>query len=104
MKAAWMPALATMVLVLAGCGGAAQVCRDEPQPYERSHLGKRVEVPDGLDPLNPSRELTIPEPSPRPPRAADAPCLELPPSFRIEEEEPAQQASGESDAEPDDET
>lgn len=99
MKAVWMPALATMVLVLAGCGGAAQVCRDT-QPYERSTLGKRVEVPDGLDPLKPDRELTIPEPSPRPPRAADAPCLELPPSFRIEEEQPAQQAAGDSDADP----
>lgn len=96
-----MPALATMVLVLAGCGGGpGQVCR-EMQPYERSHLGKRVEVPDGLDPLNPSRELTIPEASPRPPRAANAPCLELPPSFRIEEEQPAQQAAGESGDEPD---
>lgn len=100
MKALYVAAVATAVLVLAGCGGEAQVCRDN-QPYERSHLGKRVEVPESLDPLNPDRELTIPEPSPRPPRAADAPCLELPPSFRIEGEPPAQHAADESDAAPD---
>lgn len=95
MKVIRVAAVATTVFLLAGCGGAAQVCK-ETQPYERSRLGKRIEVPEGLDPLDPQRELSIPEPSPRPPRAANAPCLEVPPSFRIEEQ-PPQQAAGEAE-------
>jgi uncharacterized lipoprotein len=92
MKVIHAAALAITFVLLSGCGGGPQVC-NETQPYERSRLGKRIEVPEGLDPLDPSRELTIPEPSPRPPRAANSPCLEVPPSFRIEEEQPPQQAA-----------
>jgi hypothetical protein len=43
-------------------------------------LGKRIEAPEGLDQLQSDREMTIPDVSPRDPRPADAPCLELPPS------------------------
>lgn len=95
MKAVQVSVLATMVILLSGCGGT-QACV-ETQPYERSRLGKHVEVPGGLDPLDSGRELTIPDASPRPPRAANAPCLELPPTFRIEEEPPPQQAADEPD-------
>lgn len=93
-KALKVSVLATMMAFLSACGGT-QVCL-EAEPYEQSELGKHVEPPEGLDPLNPERELTIPEPSPRPPRAANAPCLELPPTFRIEEP-PPQQAAEEAD-------
>ncbi len=94
MRGLRLAAVAVSVTILGGCGGTP-ACQ-ELQPYEQSRLGKRIEVPEGLDPLNPSRELTIPEPSPRPPRAANAPCLELPPSFRVEEP-PAQPAAGAED-------
>lgn len=93
-KALKVSALATTVIVLSGCGGTP-ACM-ETQPYEQSRLGKHVESPEGLDPLDPRRELTIPEASPRPERAASAECLELPPTFRIEDEQP-QQAAEESD-------
>lgn len=72
-----VPAMA--LLVLAGCGGGS-VC-EKPKAYQQSQLGKRVEAPDGLDPLRSDREMTIPEASPRDPRPPGAPCLELPPSF-----------------------
>lgn len=73
-----MPLLAA--LLLGACGGASSVC-EKPKLYQESALGKRIEVPEGLDPLEPSREMTIPEPSPRDPRPPDARCLELPPTF-----------------------
>jgi uncharacterized lipoprotein len=66
-------------LLLGACGGTP-VC-EKPQLYQQSQLGKRIEVPEGLDPLQASREMTIPEPSPRDPRPAGAPCLEMPPNF-----------------------
>lgn len=69
--------------ILTACGGGP-VC-DKPQRYESSRLGKRIEAPDGLDSLQSTRELTIPDASPRPPRAKDDPCLELPPVYRKED-------------------
>jgi len=73
-----MPLLAG--LLLGACGGASSVC-EKPKLYQQSEPGKRIEAPEGLDPLQPTREMTIPDPSPRDPRPADAPCLELPPTF-----------------------
>jgi len=66
-------------LLLGACGGAS-VC-DKPKLYQQSELGKRIEVPEGLSPLQPGREMTIPDASPRDPRPAGAPCLEMPPTF-----------------------
>ena len=80
-----MSVIATMTVLIAGCGGTPR-CQ-EPQPYESSELGKRIEAPEGLDPLNAGNEMTIPEASPRPPRPENAPCLEFPPSFQTEEPE-----------------
>lgn len=94
-KALKVSALATTVILLSGCGGTP-VCM-ETQPYEQSRLGKHVEAPEGLDSLDPRRELTIPEASP-PPRAANAECLELPPTFRIKDEQPQQAAEEADDA------
>ena len=82
LKAA-MPILAG--LLLGACGGASSVC-EKPKLYQQSQLGKRIEAPEGLDPLQPSREMTIPDASPRDPRPANAPCLELPPSFATGEQ------------------
>lgn len=83
--------ITTIALLFAGCGGTPE-CR-EPQPYERSRLGKPIEPPEGLDPLDPSRDMTIPEASPRPPRSANAPCLEYPPTFGTDEpEQPPEEA------------
>lgn len=66
--------------LLAACG-IGNVCED-PQRYESSRLGKRIEAPEGLDSLQESKELSIPEASPRPPRSEDDPCLELPPVYK----------------------
>jgi hypothetical protein len=72
-------ALLGAALIAGACGGA-DVC-EKPKHYQTSQPGKRIEVPEGLDSLNSAREMTIPEPSPRDPRPANAPCLEVPPSY-----------------------
>jgi uncharacterized lipoprotein len=71
-------------LLLGACGGAASVC-EKPKLYQQSQLGKRIEVPEGLSPLQPDREMSIPDASPRDPRPTGAPCLEMPPTFSVGE-------------------
>jgi uncharacterized lipoprotein len=67
------------LLLLSGCGGSS-VC-EKPKLYQRSQLGKRIEVPAGLDPLQVEREMVIPDVSPREPRPEGSRCLEMPPTF-----------------------
>ncbi|MEX0976341.1 MAG: hypothetical protein WDZ50_04510 [Woeseia sp.] len=78
--------LAGLVLVpfFLGACGASSVC-EEPRRYQASQPGKRIEAPEGLDSLQPQRELTIPDASPRPPRPEGGPCLETPPVYRVED-------------------
>ena len=87
MKLLKVAVITTIALLVTACGGT-QECR-EPQRYEQARLSQPVQVPDGLDALDPSREMTIPEPSPREPRPADAPCLEYPPTILIRGSETA---------------
>lgn len=68
-----------LAALLGACGGS-NVC-DEPEPYQQSVEGRRIEAPNGLDPLPVSRELVVPEASPRPPQPEGSPCLELPPVY-----------------------
>ncbi|MCI0517340.1 MAG: hypothetical protein L0Y45_05860 [Woeseiaceae bacterium] len=65
--------------VLCGCGGN-DTCT-EPEPYQASVEGRRIEVPEGLNALEEGRELKVPDASPAPPRPEGSPCLELPPSY-----------------------
>ena len=83
MKQLTWTGLSLVPLLLSACGGSS-VC-DEPRRYQFSEPGKRIEAPEGLDPLQPQRELTIPDASPRPPRPDGGPCLETPPVFRAED-------------------
>ncbi|HSD68792.1 MAG TPA: hypothetical protein VLB07_04525, partial [Woeseiaceae bacterium] len=52
--------------VLHGCGG--NITCDEPEPYQASIEGRRIEVPEGLNELEEGRELKVPDASPAPPR------------------------------------
>lgn len=65
--------------ILGGCGGA-DTC-DEPEPYQASVEGQRIDVPEGLTELQEGKELKVPDASPLPPRPEGSPCLELPPSY-----------------------
>ena len=74
--------LLTTALLLGACGGQ-ETC-EEPEFYEYAASGKRIAVPEDLSDLAASRELSIPEASPRPPRPRDAGCLDRPPSLRVQ--------------------
>lgn len=94
MKVLKVSVITTIALLLAACGGTPE-CR-EPRPYEQARLGEPIRVPEGLDALDPGREMTIPEPSPRRERPANAPCLEYPPTFEVGETEPETEQETES--------
>ena len=76
----------TIVLLLAtllgACGGTDITC-DDVQYYQRAELTPRVESPEGLDQLDPNREIPMPEASPRPPREPGMPCIDRPPEIKI---------------------
>ena len=73
--------VATLAGGLTACGGPtiSETC-DEVQAYQLVVPGKRIDVPDGLDPLEEFKEMPIPK-AETPPRQAGARCLEYPPSI-----------------------
>jgi len=67
---------------LSGCFGDKNIdysC-DEPQRYQQVSPGKRIESPEGLDPLNELMEMPIPKAQDAPVRPAGSPCIDRPPS------------------------
>lgn len=71
-----------LLSTLAACGkGEIRTTCDEPQPYQAVVPGKRVVVPEGLDPLDEFKEMPVPK-SDTPPRAAGSKCIEYPPAIR----------------------
>ena len=80
--------LLAVFAVLAGlgaCGGDENLkysC-DETKKYMTVTEGKRIEAPEGLDPLNELAEMPIPRPEDAPPPSQR--CIELPPSVRANE-------------------
>lgn len=85
MKKAGFLLLLISIWLVAGCS-AAPKC-DELMFYEYAAGGKRIDLPDDLDPLDRNKEMVIPEASPRPPRDLDAGCLDKPPTLRTSEDE-----------------
>jgi hypothetical protein len=73
-------ALICAAAALPACGGQVDQSCDDVEKYQLATPGRRIEPPDDLDKLNELREVPLPKASPRPPRAAGAPCLDLPPS------------------------
>ncbi len=73
---------AAVLCSLSACFGDKNIdysC-DEPQRYQQVPQGKRIESPEGLDPLNEMMEMPIPEAEDAPVRPAGSPCIDLPPS------------------------
>ncbi len=69
--------------VMSGCGVGGEIDNtcDEVRLYQLATEGRRLETPEGLDDLDQFREMPLPQASPRPPRGAGMPCLDLPPSI-----------------------
>jgi len=82
----FLTGLVVLAALLAGGCGGTETC-DEPEFYESARAGQRIVTPDDLSNLSASRELVIPQASPRPPRAPGSGCLDRPPSLRVEPEE-----------------
>ena len=67
---------------LAGCGkDEIRSSCDEIKPYQTVVPGKRIVVPEGLDPLDEYKEMPIPKAQTEP-RPEGAKCIEWPPSVR----------------------
>lgn len=64
---------------LSACGGTKDRSCDDVRRYQLANAGKRIETPEDLDDLSEQKEVPLPEASPRPPREAGSPCLDLPP-------------------------
>jgi uncharacterized lipoprotein len=67
---------------LGACGGTEVAC-DKVQVYQRAELTPKVEAPEGMDQLDPNREMPMPQASPRPPREPGSPCVDRPPEIKI---------------------
>ena len=72
--------LLTVAVLTTGCGN--KLTCDEPQRYQASGPGPRIDAPDGMSELQSFKELKIPEASPQTPRPAGLPCLERPPAYQ----------------------
>ena len=72
-----------LVGMLASCGGEVVIDKtcDEPQRYQAVTAGKKIAVPDDLDPLNEFAEMPIPSAEGAPVRPPGSRCIELPPSI-----------------------
>jgi uncharacterized lipoprotein len=66
---------------ISACGkGEIRTTCDEPQPYQSAVAGKRIVVPDDLEPLDETKEMRVPK-AETPPRPAGSKCIEYPPSI-----------------------
>jgi uncharacterized lipoprotein len=94
-------ALAMVMLAMTACGGDKPVARscDEHVLYKEAREHRRIEAPEDMSPLDPEKEMPVPEPSPQPGRATDAPCLDLPPVVLGPEEQGDEEVSEESSEE-----
>ena len=80
MRAVFSTSFVALALMLAGCGGTADLTCDEVRAYQEADEGKRVETPEDLDDLEPLREIPLPRANPQPDRPEGSPCLDLPPN------------------------
>ena len=82
MRTFWLAMAISAASLLPGCGGdeALNYTCDEPKLYQEVRPAKRIEVPEGLDPLDEYREMPIPEPETVAQRPDGSRCIELPPT------------------------
>jgi uncharacterized lipoprotein len=68
-----------MALTLSACGGSADLTCDDEEVYQSAQSAPQLRVPEGMDNLDPLKEVPLPDASPRAPRPAGSVCLERPP-------------------------
>ncbi len=89
MTAIRMAMMLTVLFAVSGCGGDGLIDNscDEPQRYQSAVEGRRIDVPEGLDPLDERAEMPIPKPQEAPVRPPGSPCIELPPAVRTSKQD-----------------
>lgn len=75
--------MATLLLMLAACGGEPGLKCDKNVTYLQAREAPRVKAPEGLDDLDALREMPLPQASPQAPHAPDDKCLEHPPVVKV---------------------
>ena len=72
-------------LALAACGGndTREVDCEKNLKYQNRVVGKRVVVPEGLDQLDPLKEMPIPAADPSAPQPTPGKCDDMPPLIGI---------------------
>ena len=72
-------------LSLAACGGndTKEVDCEVSLEYQNRVVGKRIVVPEGLDPLNELAEMPIPKADPDAPRMPPGVCNDMPPMIQV---------------------
>lgn len=78
--------LALVLLLASGlsaCSKDIDLTCDDVRTYQLAVEGKRVEAPEGLDDLNPQKEVPLPEASPRAERPAGSSCVDRPPGVKL---------------------
>jgi uncharacterized lipoprotein len=92
MKAPWrivLPLLAPLAMCASGCHVVRAISKrecHEPQPYMKATSVPSLQIPTGLDAPDTTNALRLPalnEPAP-PPRTSKDPCLDEPPSFKVQ--------------------
>ncbi len=68
-------------LLLGACADTIEC--NKPKLYQQAVAGKRVEVPEGMDPLVAEKELPVPKASPQAPPPPGT-CLDAPPTLRTD--------------------
>ena len=76
----------TLSVVLAACGGDDNIVVDcdEGLQYQNRVEGKRVVVPEGLDPLAEYAEMPIPKADPEAASPPEGQCIDMPPPIGSE--------------------
>ncbi len=68
--------------LLAACGSDnIKLSCDEPRLYQQATENRRVQAPEGLDDLDPAKEMPVPDAAPIQPREPGSPCLDIPPRY-----------------------
>jgi len=79
-----LPLSGLLLAALGACGGGKNLTCDEVQYYQLSEEGERVAAPEGLDDLDPLREMVLPQASPREPRPPGSECFDRPPKINLD--------------------
>lgn len=78
--------LALILLLTASlhaCSKDVDLTCDDVQIYQLAVAGKRVTAPEGLDDLDPLKEMPLPKASPQAARPAGSVCIDSPPQIKL---------------------